>query len=71
MLGQNEECTEMAQSLEQPTLTERIRRDKMKLEEQLTDLNRLNELFKANPDLQEALAIMLRTQQGGEKCAKN
>jgi len=63
MLGQNESCEPMGltKAMEQPSLVERIRRDKDKLEEQLADLNRLNELFKANPDLQEALGIMLRT----------
>ena len=60
MLGQNEGCTEMAKSIEQPSLLERIRRDKMKLEEQLSDLNRLDELFRKNPDMQEALGILLR-----------
>ncbi len=55
---ENESLCESPKSMIVASLSERIVREKMKLEEHLTDLNRLEVLFKANPDLQEALGIM-------------
>ena len=61
MFGQNEVCEPQCQPLEQPNLLERIKREKSKMEVQLADLKRLDELFKSNPDLQEAMSILTRT----------
>ena len=43
------------------SFTERIKRDKQRLQLQLDDLNRLSEIFEKNPDMKEAMELLMRS----------